>query len=74
MSSSLPASYAASLTLRQNATKALRGGLGKLEPMPPEWTYFNRLRFGFYSVLARLDVAADYDAIERQLVGAPPRS
>jgi len=68
--------YAASLldTLRQNATKALRGGLGDLQPMPAEWIFFNRLQFGFYSVLARLDVAADYNAIERRLVSAPPRS
>jgi hypothetical protein len=68
--------YAAGLpdTLRQNAAKALRGGLGNVEPMPAEWVFFNRLQFGFYSVLARLDVAADYNAIERQLVGAPPRS
>ncbi|MBW2459382.1 MAG: AarF/ABC1/UbiB kinase family protein [Deltaproteobacteria bacterium] len=61
-------------TLRQNASKLLRLGLSDLEPMPAEWLFFNRLQFGFYSVLARLDVAADFNAIERQLVGAPPRS
>jgi hypothetical protein len=29
----------------------------------------NRLQFGFYSVLARLDVSADYAAVERDFLG-----
>jgi hypothetical protein len=29
----------------------------------------NRLQFGFYSVLARLDVAADYASVERGFLG-----
>jgi hypothetical protein len=28
----------------------------------------NRLQFGFYSVLARLDVTVDYAAVERELL------
>jgi predicted unusual protein kinase regulating ubiquinone biosynthesis (AarF/ABC1/UbiB family) len=32
--------------------------------MPPEMLFVNRLQFGFYSVLARLDVEVDYAAIE----------
>ena len=30
----------------------------------------NRLQFGFYSVLARLDVAVDYAAVEREILGS----
>lgn len=32
--------------------------------MPPEMFFMNRLQFGFYSVLARLDVEADYKGTE----------
>jgi predicted unusual protein kinase regulating ubiquinone biosynthesis (AarF/ABC1/UbiB family) len=32
--------------------------------MPPEMFFMNRLQFGFYSVLARLDVEADYRGTE----------
>ena len=28
--------------------------------MPPDMLFVNRLQFGFYSVLARLDVEVDY--------------
>ena len=38
--------------------------------MPPEMLFVNRLQFGFYSVLARLDVEVDFAAVERQFV--PP--
>ncbi|HWB80547.1 MAG TPA: AarF/UbiB family protein, partial [Nannocystaceae bacterium] len=37
--------------------------------MPPGLVFMNRLQFGFYSVLARLDVEADYAAVERELLG-----
>ena len=33
--------------------------------LPPEGLFINRLQFGFYSVLARLDVEVDYAAGER---------
>jgi len=33
--------------------------------MPPDMLFVNRLQFGFYSVLARLDVEVDYAAVER---------
>lgn len=36
--------------------------------MPPEMFFMNRLQFGFYSVLARLDVDADYLGTERQFL------
>lgn len=38
------------------------------KPLPAEWLFFNRLQLGFYSVLARLDVDVDYNAIERRLL------
>jgi predicted unusual protein kinase regulating ubiquinone biosynthesis (AarF/ABC1/UbiB family) len=62
--------YAAGLlhTMRDNAMLAARGKLGPLKPMPAEWVFFNRLQLGFYSVLARLDVEVDYNAIERELI------
>jgi len=34
-------------------------------PLPPNMVFMNRLQFGFYSVLARLDVVADYHSVER---------
>jgi predicted unusual protein kinase regulating ubiquinone biosynthesis (AarF/ABC1/UbiB family) len=39
---------------------------GKFVQLPPGMLFINRLQFGFYSVLARLDVAVDYVAIEKQ--------
>jgi len=30
--------------------------------------FMNRLQFGFYSVLARLDVEVDYAAVERRFL------
>jgi predicted unusual protein kinase regulating ubiquinone biosynthesis (AarF/ABC1/UbiB family) len=33
--------------------------------MPPDMLFVNRLQFGFYSVLARLDVEVDYARVER---------
>lgn len=33
--------------------------------MPEDMLFVNRLQFGFYSVLARLDVEADYSGVER---------
>jgi predicted unusual protein kinase regulating ubiquinone biosynthesis (AarF/ABC1/UbiB family) len=37
----------------------------EIAPLPPGILFMNRLQFGFYSVLARLDVEVDYAAIER---------
>jgi predicted unusual protein kinase regulating ubiquinone biosynthesis (AarF/ABC1/UbiB family) len=37
---------------------------------PPSTLLMNRVYFGFYSVLARLDVETDYAAIERQFLSA----
>ncbi len=38
---------------------------GNFVPLPQGMLFMNRLQFGFYSVLARLDVEVDYAAVER---------
>jgi predicted unusual protein kinase regulating ubiquinone biosynthesis (AarF/ABC1/UbiB family) len=45
---------------------------GEFFDLPPEALFTNRLQFGFYSVLARLDVDVDYAQIERTIVGGEP--
>jgi predicted unusual protein kinase regulating ubiquinone biosynthesis (AarF/ABC1/UbiB family) len=40
--------------------------------MPPEMLFVNRLQFGFYSVLARLDVEVDYADVERGFLASVP--
>jgi predicted unusual protein kinase regulating ubiquinone biosynthesis (AarF/ABC1/UbiB family) len=37
----------------------------EISPVPADFFFMNRLQFGFYSVLARLDVEVDYSAVER---------
>ncbi|MFO0756897.1 MAG: AarF/ABC1/UbiB kinase family protein [Byssovorax sp.] len=39
-------------------------------PLPPGMLFMNRLQFGFYSVLARLDVEVDYAREERDFLAA----
>jgi predicted unusual protein kinase regulating ubiquinone biosynthesis (AarF/ABC1/UbiB family) len=39
--------------------------------MPSHILFMNRLQFGFYSVLARLDVAVDYASVERAFLAEP---
>lgn len=41
---------------------------GSFVPMPPGVFFMNRLQFGFYSVLARLDAEVDYAAVERDFL------
>jgi predicted unusual protein kinase regulating ubiquinone biosynthesis (AarF/ABC1/UbiB family) len=66
-------------TIRGDYVAELVNGIKKLKAemfakdksfvMPPPGTAFmNRLQFGFYSVLARLDVAVDYAAVEREFL------
>lgn len=43
---------------------------GSFVQLPPGMVFMNRLQFGFYSVLARLDVEVDYARIERDFLGA----
>ena len=42
---------------------------GSFVMLPSSMLLLNRLQFGFYSVLARLDVSADYAAVERDFLG-----
>jgi predicted unusual protein kinase regulating ubiquinone biosynthesis (AarF/ABC1/UbiB family) len=41
---------------------------GEFVQMPPGILFLNRLQFGFFSILARMDVEVDYRAIEREIV------
>jgi hypothetical protein len=43
---------------------------GSFVMLPPTMILLNRLQFGFYSVLARLDVPVDYASIERAFLPA----
>jgi predicted unusual protein kinase regulating ubiquinone biosynthesis (AarF/ABC1/UbiB family) len=62
--------YAASLVGGMSEMAALARKVPKEQffNMPPEMIFVNRLQFGFYSVLARLDVEVDYAAVEREFV------
>lgn len=41
---------------------------GSFVQLPPNMVFLNRLQFGFYSVLARLEVSVDYAAVERDFL------
>jgi predicted unusual protein kinase regulating ubiquinone biosynthesis (AarF/ABC1/UbiB family) len=58
--------YAASLVggMKDMAVVAKKSTDAEFFAMPPDMVFINRLQFGFYSVLARLDVTVDYAAIE----------
>jgi predicted unusual protein kinase regulating ubiquinone biosynthesis (AarF/ABC1/UbiB family) len=45
---------------------------GKFKGLPPELLFFNRLQVGFYSLLARLEVAMDYHALHSSIVEKIP--
>jgi predicted unusual protein kinase regulating ubiquinone biosynthesis (AarF/ABC1/UbiB family) len=48
---------------------------GNFVPLPEGMVFMNRLQFGFYSVLARLDVEVDYAAVERAfMAGVSPEA
>ncbi len=59
--------YAASLVdgMKLLATTARKVDVSEFFDMPRDQLFMNRLQFGFYSVLARLDVEVDYAAVER---------
>jgi hypothetical protein len=51
-----------------NAAALAKAKKGELSALPAEWLFFNRLQLGFYSVLARLDVEVDYNALDAELL------
>jgi len=63
--------YAASLVdgMKEMSTVARKVKEDEFFNMPPDMLFVNRLQFGFYSVLARLDVAVDYAEVEREFLG-----
>ena len=60
-------SYAASLVdqMKSMGQAARKINDAEFFSMPPDMLFVNRLQFGFYSVLARLDVDVDYARVER---------
>jgi len=64
--------YAASLVdeMKTMALEARKLPESEVFAMPGEMLFMNRLQFGFYSVLARLDVTIDYAAVEKRFL--PP--
>jgi hypothetical protein len=58
--------YAAGLLERMKAMakQSLTVPEAEFFTMPPSMLFVNRLQFGFYSVLARLDAPADYAGVE----------
>ena len=43
---------------------------GPISAFPPELALMNRLQFGFYSLLSKLDVQVDYSALEQEILAA----
>ena len=63
--------YSASLVSEiQRLKKAIWSKDESFVQLPPTLILLNRLQFGFYSVLARLDVSVDYAALERSFLDA----
>jgi predicted unusual protein kinase regulating ubiquinone biosynthesis (AarF/ABC1/UbiB family) len=62
--------YTAKLTTAMQTMKneLMFNKKANITPLPPGMLFMNRLQFGFYSVLARLDVSVDYAAIEDELL------
>ncbi len=66
--------YAGSLVTEATkyASTALRTRKDEFVPIPEGMVFMNRLQFGFFSVLARLDVEVDYAAVERRFLDEEP--
>ena len=62
-------SYVRDLVVRiQELKKHIFAADDSFTPLPPGMLFLNRLQFGFYSVLARLDVEVDYADVERRFL------
>jgi predicted unusual protein kinase regulating ubiquinone biosynthesis (AarF/ABC1/UbiB family) len=55
----------------QDLKRHLLDKRSNVTPPPRGIMLLNRLQFGFYSVLAKLDVSVDYAAIDRELLASP---
>jgi predicted unusual protein kinase regulating ubiquinone biosynthesis (AarF/ABC1/UbiB family) len=68
--------YAASLVdgMKDMANEARKLPDAEIFAMPGEMLFMNRLQFGFYSVLARLDVEVDYAKVEDDFLPKLPLS
>jgi predicted unusual protein kinase regulating ubiquinone biosynthesis (AarF/ABC1/UbiB family) len=64
--------FAANLVggMREMGMVARKLPLEQFFTMPPEMLFVNRLQFGFYSVLARLDVEVDYARVEGEFIAS----
>lgn len=62
--------YVASLVnhMKEAGKETLRAPDASVVGMPEGMLFMNRLQFGFYSVLARLDATVDYAAVERSFM------
>jgi predicted unusual protein kinase regulating ubiquinone biosynthesis (AarF/ABC1/UbiB family) len=62
--------YAADLfeTMKEMGLSARKLPEHEVFALPPEMLFLNRLQFGFYSVLARLDVEVDFAAVEQRFL------
>jgi len=62
--------YVASLVegVKEMKESVLAKENGNFVQLPPGMLFINRLQFGFYSVLARLDVTIDYASIEEKFL------
>ncbi len=58
-------------TMKKLVLGARKNPDGSVVALPPGVFFMNRLQFGFYSVLARLDAEVDYAANEREFLGLP---
>ncbi len=66
--------YSASLVeaMKAQALAARKLPENEVFALPPEMLFMNRLQFGFYSVLARLDVEVDFARVEKEFL--PPEA
>ena len=58
-------------TMKGLVLEARKDRDGSVVSLPPGVFFMNRLQFGFYSVLARLDAEVDYAAVEREFLDLP---
>ncbi|MEZ4384750.1 MAG: AarF/ABC1/UbiB kinase family protein [Nannocystaceae bacterium] len=58
-------------TMKDLVLNARKDRDGSVVSLPPGVFFMNRLQFGFYSVLARLDAEVDYAAVEREFLDLP---